>query len=174
MLKYSFFFFFTTTSPLFGIGYKLLCASQIIGSKARGMNGGIFGAVPRCSSFPSGWIMDHREEKWCPVSALSCQHRTGPDAQGPIQGLRKVGRQRDRGQTTPGRRARGEERRGETQRQSHRQWRGSWHRGVRVLFLVSPHARLQLKQLLEHLHTKRLRHHRSRRQRKHPTHQERA
>lgn len=35
-----------------------------------------------------------------------------PDTHGLIQGLRKVGKQRDRGQTTTGRRARGEERRG--------------------------------------------------------------
>lgn len=69
--------FFTTTSPLFGIGFKLLCASQIIGSKAHGTKGDIFSTVPRCSTFPSGWIMDHREEKRCPVSALSCQQRTG-------------------------------------------------------------------------------------------------
>lgn len=43
--------------------------------------------------------------------------------------------------------------RGETQRQSQRQRRGSWLRGVCVLFLVSLMHISNSTQLLEHLHT---------------------
>lgn len=76
------------------------------------------------------------EGKWCLVSGVYMPVQDRPETQGLIHGLRKV--ERKGGVTIASHRQRGlKVERGEMQRQSHRQRRGSWLRGVRVLFLVS-------------------------------------
>lgn len=93
-----------------------------------------------------------------------------PDTQGLIQGLRKVGKLRERGNNSyyeRRRRASWTERgaRGDAKAVPKAVKRQLAQRCVCPIFSF-PHAHFQLKQLLENLHTKRLQHHCSCRQKK--------
>lgn len=115
----------------------------------------IFSIVPHCSTFPSDWIMDHSERKWRPVSGLSCQHRTGQKHKAWFMHKEKFENLESR-ETTAVRREVERERAERGERADAKAAKRQLAQRCVCPIFSFPNAHLQLKQLLEHLHTKRL------------------